>query len=205
MVPRVRTVASVRPGPDSDSQRTRILTRAFELLSAHGGAGMSMRQLATACGLNVATLYHYFPSKSALLSAVIGERDYPALMRDYLVPVDHRLAPRRRLERLLLHVWAETLAEEPVWRLLIGESLRGEHAAVDAIGQLGTELERAVDRWLGQAFPPPELATDHRSVTSVVTTQLLGLFLEHLVVPGGRDPGRSRARIRAAAAIVFPD
>lgn len=166
---------------------------------------MSMRQLATACGLNVATLYHYFPSKSALLGAVIGERDYAALMRDYVVPVKPQLPPRRRLERLLAHVWSETLAEEPVWRLLIGESLRGERAAVDAIGHLGTELDRAVDRWLTQAFPPPELPANHRSVTSLMTTQLLGLFLEHLVVPGGRDPARSRSRIRAAAAVVFPD
>ncbi len=35
-----------------------------------------MRQLATACGLNVATIYHYFPSKADLLRSVMAERRY---------------------------------------------------------------------------------------------------------------------------------
>ena len=48
-------------------QRGRILDAALALMSESGSAGASMRQLAAACGLNVATLYHYFPSKADLL------------------------------------------------------------------------------------------------------------------------------------------
>jgi AcrR family transcriptional regulator len=35
-----------------------------------------MRDLASAAGLNVASLYHYFPSKRELLEAVLIERGY---------------------------------------------------------------------------------------------------------------------------------
>ena len=35
-----------------------------------------MRNLATATGLNVASLYHYFPSKRDLLVAVLEERGF---------------------------------------------------------------------------------------------------------------------------------
>ena len=49
---------------DAPDPRTRILDAALALMSEQGSAGASMRQLAAACGLNVATIYHYFPSKA---------------------------------------------------------------------------------------------------------------------------------------------
>ena len=51
--------------------RARILDAALSLMSEHGVAGTSMRMLAGECGLNVATLYHHFPSKADLLRAVL--------------------------------------------------------------------------------------------------------------------------------------
>ncbi|MGZ4677784.1 MAG: helix-turn-helix domain-containing protein, partial [Acidimicrobiia bacterium] len=49
------------------TQRDRILDTALDLMAEHGASATSMRQLATACNLNVAALYHYFPSKAELL------------------------------------------------------------------------------------------------------------------------------------------
>ena len=45
-------------------------------MSELGAAGTSMRRLASACGLNVATIYHYFPSKADLLRALVEEQRY---------------------------------------------------------------------------------------------------------------------------------
>ena len=59
------------------STRERILDTAFALSTAENSSGISMRQLADACGLNVATIYHHFPSKADLLRAVLEERGYP--------------------------------------------------------------------------------------------------------------------------------
>ena len=58
------------------NQRERILDEALRLMSAEGSAAMSMRQLALACGVQVAAIYHYFPSKDALLQSVFEERRY---------------------------------------------------------------------------------------------------------------------------------
>ena len=48
-------------------------------MSERGAADTSMRQLAAACGVNVAILYRYFPSKADLLRSVIEERQYEML------------------------------------------------------------------------------------------------------------------------------
>ena len=45
-------------------------------MAQNGVDGTSMRDLAGATGLNVASLYHYFPSKRELLVAVLEERGF---------------------------------------------------------------------------------------------------------------------------------
>lgn len=50
-----------------DGQRELILARAAELFARHGYHAASMKQLAEACGLSKATLYHYYRDKDALL------------------------------------------------------------------------------------------------------------------------------------------
>ncbi len=61
---------------EAPNQREHILRTALSLMSQQGVDGTSMRSLAAATGLNVATLYHYFPSKRDLLVAVLEERGF---------------------------------------------------------------------------------------------------------------------------------
>ena len=97
-----------------------------------------MRRLADACGLNVATLYHYFPSKADLLRAVVEERGYPRRIGDEGPPpeVGEGATDAEIVRRLMIWLWTSTEAEESAWRLLIGESLRGEPAAREEAGHL---------------------------------------------------------------------
>lgn len=53
--------------PDHETQRQRILSAAVHAFSQSGYANASMSRLAAACDTSKATLYHYFPSKEALL------------------------------------------------------------------------------------------------------------------------------------------
>src|SRR5579863_7455383 len=62
-------------GEGSD-MRQRILRIALSLMARRGVDGTSMRDLASAAGLNVASLYHYFPSKRELLEAVLVEQGF---------------------------------------------------------------------------------------------------------------------------------
>lgn len=51
--------------------RERLLLAGAELFGARGYAGLAVRDVAKAAGVQVATLYYHFPSKSELLQAVL--------------------------------------------------------------------------------------------------------------------------------------
>jgi AcrR family transcriptional regulator len=180
------------------AQRARILDTARELMAERGAAAASMRELATRCGLNVATLYHYFPSKAELLRAVIADRGYLERLALNAPPVRTDLAPRTRFVELFTWLWASTLQEESVWRLLIGEALRGEHAALVSARTLAQALDVTFVGWLGEWFP--ELTADADAVARLMRGLLFSLVVEHLAT--GDDDAEQRAA--DLATLVLP-
>ena len=48
-----------------------IFSEACRLFAQHGFDGTSMRDIAKACGISKATLYHYFPDKDAILRPLV--------------------------------------------------------------------------------------------------------------------------------------
>ena len=140
-----------------------------------------MRRLAAACGLNVATIYHYFPSKADLLRALIEERRYGERMAAEDPPVEPALAPRERFAAFFAWVAARTLEEEAVLRLLLGEGLHGNATARQSAGDLLAALDATVSGWLAAGFP--ELAPTHRRrpwPPGWCAAALLSLVTEHL-------------------------
>lgn len=190
--------ASTTAGTD---QRTRILDAALALMSEHGVAGSSMRQLASACSLNVATIYHYFPSKADLLRSVIDERRYGERLQIDSPPIDLATPPRERLATLLSWLWANALEEEAVWRLLIGESIRGEAAAAASAAVVVEALAAALEQWLEDGFP--ELHDEPAVVARVIRGQVFALVVEHLAV-GAVTSAAARQRAEDLAGVVFP-
>lgn len=163
-------------------QRTRILDAALELMGEQGASTTSMRQLAGACDINVATLYHYFPSKSDLLRAVIEERAYSnelAAMAE--PPVARRGSPATRLTNLLAFIAGEALATDAVWRLFIGEAVHSDEDAMAMARQLSSELEVALERWLPDLIP--EFGGDVAALARLLRGQLFGMMIEVLVSP----------------------
>lgn len=55
------------------TSREQILSSALEMARESGFTALDMRSLAARCGVAVGSLYNYFPSKSALMAAVVGE------------------------------------------------------------------------------------------------------------------------------------
>jgi AcrR family transcriptional regulator len=185
------------------NQREAILDAALALMSTHGAAGTSMRQLASACGVHVAAIYHYFDSKEALLAAVVAERRY----RTRLVeppPVDPALADRERLRALYLHVWDGTRQEESIWRLLLGEGIRGEPAVLQAGGELMLLVEAAARGWVEEVLPElehPEL------VARLLVDQVLAGFVRQIfrgppAVPAGHPGADGHIAEDGAQALV---
>jgi AcrR family transcriptional regulator len=190
-------VTLATPVPD---QRTRILDAALELMAAQGSAAASMRQLAAACNLNVATLYHYFPSKADLLRSVIEERQYGERLAVQAPPLDPASPPRERLAALLAWLWANALDEEAVWRLLVGEGVRREETAVATTAELVDALALALEHWLREGFP--EVA-DPAVMARVIRGQVFAFVVEHLAL-GAVSPAAAAQRAEEFASVVFP-
>jgi AcrR family transcriptional regulator len=180
--------------------RTRILDAALALMSEQGSAGASMRQLAAASGLNVATIYHYFPSKADVLRAVLDERRYGERLSTDAPELDLALPPRDRLVALVGWLWANALEEEAVFRLLVGEALRGEEAATTTAAELVDALAASIEAWLVDGFP--ELTVDPALLARVLRGQVFALVVEHLAL-GGVTPRVARRRAQELAAVIF--
>ncbi|HMR95021.1 MAG TPA: TetR/AcrR family transcriptional regulator [Microthrixaceae bacterium] len=174
------TAHSVATRPN---QRDHILDTALRLMSERGAKGMTMRQLASACDLQVAAIYHYFESKDALLAAVVAERQYGSRMSDAF-PIDPAADAADRLRSLFGHVWAGALEEQSIWRLLISEGMHGE-AAVLPVGQALLELlEPATRGWIERFVPEVD---DPSTAAKLIVGQLLTGFVRHVFEPD-RDP-----------------
>jgi AcrR family transcriptional regulator len=183
-------------------QRSRILDTALTLMSQLGSTGTSMRRLASACGLNVATIYHYFPSKADLLRALIEERRYGERLATEEPPIDAALPPVERLAAFVGWVAERTLEEEVVLRLLLGEGLRGDATARESATGLIAQLDAGLAAWLARGFPEltarglaPEMAA------RLVRRSLLALVTEHLAT-GSADVHAHAAEL--ADAVLGP-
>ncbi|MFM7069412.1 MAG: TetR/AcrR family transcriptional regulator [Actinomycetes bacterium] len=159
--------------------RDRVLDVALEFMSEHGAAGTSMRQIASACGVQVAAIYHYFDSKDALIAAVVNERRYGDRLREGL-PVDPEGSAEDRLRQVFTSVWNGAIEEEAIWRLMIAEGIRGEPSVLPTGRDLIDLLTPALLGWVRQWVPEME----HPEATAqLMVGQLLMGFMRHVFNP----------------------
>ena len=67
-----RRSAALNTAPTEAHTRTRILDSALEQFGARGFTATSVRDLATAAGVNVAAINYYFGSKEGLANALLN-------------------------------------------------------------------------------------------------------------------------------------
>jgi AcrR family transcriptional regulator len=194
-------VTNPQPEPvvraEATNQRERILRTALSLMSQHGVDGTSMRSLAAATGLNVATLYHYFPSKRDLLVAVLEERGFLAAPEVTALPTLAR-DPATTLADLLTDILLSMLEVEDFVRLMLGEVMRGDQTARAVGTELFDATEASLERWLVDHRPRLSPAGDEAVLARMLRSVLVGLVIEHIagVLDGGRgsvDVFRARA------------
>ncbi len=161
------------------NQRERILDVALRLMSEHGSAAMSMRRLASECGVQVAAIYHYFPSKDALLASVFEERQYSARI-EMPLDIDPDASTASRLGSVFTVFWEGALLEEPVLRLLLGEGLRAQPVALPTgVALLGIFGEGVLTML---SVGVPEL-DDPEVVAEMIVAQVFSGFIRHIFEP----------------------
>jgi AcrR family transcriptional regulator len=86
---------------DFDLQREQVLARAAQLFATRGYTATTMQELAAACGVSKATLYHYVQDKHALLAQItLG---HVARLEDLVAQVRARGLPAQdHLRELIL-------------------------------------------------------------------------------------------------------
>ena len=166
-----------------------------------------MRDLASAAGLNVASLYHYFPSKRELLEAVLVEHGF--------LPVHTpRTNPRKYddidspLAQLLADILVSMFEVEDFVRLMVGEAIRAESTARSVGLDLFTTFQASIEEWIAKHRPDLAERAGAGPVARMLSAMIVGIFIEHAsgaIADGGDDLlALSLQRAREAAEILQP-
>ncbi|MGO8826180.1 MAG: TetR/AcrR family transcriptional regulator [Acidimicrobiales bacterium] len=163
------------PGEGSATRR-RILRIALTLMSQRGVDGTSMRDLASAAGLNVASLYHYFPSKRDLLEAVLVEQGVLPLQAP-MAQLDGVRNSEPSLAELLTDILVSMFEVEDFVRLMIGEAMRGESTA-RAVGlDLFTSFQDHIEGWIAKNRPDLDERAGAGEVARLLSAMVVGVFI----------------------------
>ena len=190
---------------DGLTQRQHILRTALTLMAQQGVDGTSMRTLATATGLNVASLYHYFPSKRDLLVAVLEEQGFVENLPT-AAPTALSRAPATDLADLVNDILASMLDVEDFIRLMLGEVMRGDETATTVGSELFEATQESLQHWLEEHDPPLCAPGAEPAMARLLRSLVVGLFVEH--VAGLLDDGGDAAgafRVRADEVAEFLD
>ena len=200
--------AGAGPGEGSATRR-RILQIALTLMSQRGVDGTSMRDLASAAGLNVASLYHYFPSKRDLLESVLIEQGFLPI-RPVHKGIDGTgpAAEPLTLAQLLAEIMTSMFEVEDFVRLMVGEAMRGE-ATARAVGlDLFASFETSIEDWVKKNRPDLDEGPGAASVARLLSAMVVGIFIQHAADVLGEEGGDLAAlsldRAREAAFILRP-
>jgi AcrR family transcriptional regulator len=131
-----------------------IKAAALEQLAEGGPSGLSLRGVARAVGMTVQSLYHYFDSRDALLTALVidAHRALAAAVRE-AADATHGQAHVERLFAVSSAYRQWALANRAAFLLLYGtpvpgyEPPRDERVTAAAVSQAGPFLEVVFDGW----------------------------------------------------------
>jgi len=185
-------------------QREKILVASLGLMARGGASGTSMRAVAAACGLNVASLYHYFPSKHDLLQAAIAHRRATDLPGGSPFPEGVSGTVEQRLGALLDHLFVGMTADEDLWRALLAEAIHGDDDVLQPLLETADAFEHALAGWLRDLCPDAPALHDP-AVVRAIRNAVIGVLVEHLPQPEGRRAAlevRARELARVFAHIV---
>jgi AcrR family transcriptional regulator len=100
-----------------DDQRGLILAHAAQLFARRGYTATSMNQVAEACGLSKATLYHYYKDKYTLLLS-IAESHVTRLEAIVVVVLAKKMPPERQMRELIRSLVEEYADAQDAHRVL---------------------------------------------------------------------------------------
>jgi AcrR family transcriptional regulator len=151
--------------------RTAVLENAKRLFAQRGYSGVSVRDIAKACGIRAASLYHHFPNKERLYLATMAfafADKAEAIVR--AVGIDG--SPQERLTQFIIR-FTTLMAEDPDFRLLLQrELLDGDETRLRLIARQVFEQPFQAISGLAEELVP-------NCDPHLLTISLAGLILFH--------------------------
>ncbi len=155
---------------DGHRTRERILETALPLFAERGFAGTSIRTVAQAADVNVATLAYHFTDKEGLYSTVV-QRLHSELEEGWPVELEGA-TPEEMVGQLVATAWAFAMEHRVHIRLLMRHVL-----------DQGAHPDAVVDRWAVRLLDRAEGLIGHfRPDWSRAECRWLVLSIQHLVV-----------------------
>jgi AcrR family transcriptional regulator len=164
-------------------QREMILARAAELFARGGYPGTSMNQVAEACGLSKATLYHYFRDKYELLVS-IADGHVSRLQRIVSETLAQALPAEAQLRELITRLVEEYANAQHAHRVLTEDVKFLDDTDRERV----LDKEREVVRGFAQVVGTLRPDLEHAAMSKPLTMLLFGMvnWLFTWMKPGGR-------------------
>ncbi len=155
-----------------------ILQISRTLLASEGYAGLSMRNVAARAGVNLSTVQHYYPSKDALLEALLLQT-----LQEYQGAVDQQLRvgaggePLKQFEAIVDYFLDDLAHPETTSLLCELWALANRNAFAAKILDNMLTRSRKVFRNLVRALAPELAAAQGELRGALIVAQLQGLML----------------------------
>lgn len=177
----------LRPDARHDGRTAEILASVRTAFAEKGFDGASMQDLARAAGMSVGNFYRYFPSKAAIVEALIG-LDLAEMEADFLTVLQSAtpLLSLREMMRQRLHD-KQTRADGQLWAEITAASLRKPE-----ICQAACAMEAQIVAYLNRIFAAEtglseaEIAARFPAHAAFAIT----MFKSAAMLPPGSDPIR---------------
>lgn len=172
-----------------DARPAEILDAALKLFAEKGFAATTMAELAAMAGVTAGTIYRYFPSKDALIDAVVDRHLDFTWARGREIAEAYGTRTAREIVELLMRRWAAALTQPEAAALLlvmVREAGQFPPSAKKYVEQLQTgclAIERALRHGIVRGeFPLLDVTVTARALAAIVIegTLLRSAFGEHL-------------------------
>jgi AcrR family transcriptional regulator len=177
-----------------DDQQAMILAHAANLFAQRGYMATSMNQVAEACGLSKATLYHYHRDKYGLLVS-IAEGHVTRLHELVVDVMAQKLKPDARLRELIRRIVSEYADAQNAHRVLTEDVKFLEHDDRERVLNREREVVAGFARAVTDAYPQAGAAQLSKPLSMLLFGMINWLFT--WMKPGGDLTHEAMANIVA--------
>ena len=150
------------PRPSRNLDRA-LLAAGRALLPQRGCAGLSIREVADAAGVNLGMFHYHFKSREAFLRALLQSM-YEEMYSQLTFEADEKLGPLEALRAALRFMGRFVRGNRPVLARVLGDALCGDPIAVDFLranfprhlGVILRLIQAGQAQGLVRPMPPPQ-------------------------------------------------